>query len=94
LEKLLSYSQFAKLRGVSQPMVSKYVKIGAISKEAILYIGRRPKITPSIAEADLKKYFNRKSNCNSLESLFDEVMKDLPDLDELMQEIEIMTHNS
>jgi hypothetical protein len=90
--ELLNFSQYAKYRGVSQPYISKLVKKGIISKSAIVYVGKRPKIVPSIADRDLEKHYNRKSK-PIINDGHDDFVRNLPSIDDIfpngLPEIEI-----
>ena len=78
----VTYTQFAKLRGVSQPMVSKYIKIGAITPNALVKVGAHFRIIPEIAKRDLEKYFAEKPVLGGYGDL-----KTLDDIDRLLKEI-------
>lgn len=55
MNKPVSYTKFAKIYGVSQPMVSKYVANGSITERSLIKRGKRTFIVPNLAIEDLKK---------------------------------------
>jgi len=53
-DEAINFSEFAQRIGVSQPMVSRYVKSGQITKRSLVKSGRRTLIIPDLAVEDLK----------------------------------------
>ncbi len=54
MKNAISYTEFARQRGISQPMVSRYIRTGAISRRSLIRVGKRWKIIPDLATQDLE----------------------------------------
>ena len=53
--KAVTFTKFARMYGVSLPMVSRYVRLGQITKRSLVRHGGRWRIIPNLAAADLDR---------------------------------------
>ena len=54
-KKTMTQTEFAEFYGVSQPMVSRYIRDGKIPRDALIQEGNRQKILPGLAVKYLEK---------------------------------------
>lgn len=80
MEKSVSYTKFAKIYGVSQAMVSKYVLSGSITNRSLVKKGNRRRIIPSLAIKDLEKNLDpsqRKKRCRKNSTITQELIDEI-----------------
>ena len=89
----VTYTEFARQRKISQPMVSKHIRNGTIKKRSLIKVGARYRIIPELAHDDIDRYYrtgiyegyagNLDITSDDELSSLDELFKDLPDMPEL-----------